>query len=472
MSGSIQSGILTKTLKSLSQGEASDGEKEILKQFGMLKNDDSIKPEKKKELEKLISDFGDISVTIDSKGKLVRNVGVETVDVMKAGQAQSKLEKISETIAQRTTSPEKEREKTVKPIITRMGKPEKGQSSGSMVTAENIEAMLASSAFKMEIKILVEKMNEFAKTIPEDEKYNMGEVSIRLLKGAKVSVHNLVAAGTLVLDAVLYSSYHEDQAALYMFAIEELEEISMEEVSVSVDHARKAFIAALVLIYNRGSMPTYTSDESNQKPLIKLLRENLYHDELTTESEVAKYLSCTTTRKFPARSLLDVNIDGLPPQYVSRMKLAVAGNRVVKYAEHASLFAQSSSKIDANAKLSADELAAHQKIVKAHELVDALRSRSGNFHAQLKLHPLNPNKSVPVGFTMKMTSAILHSLTEAGRLALVKHFQDKDMRSFLKDKNIMGSYDALNNRTWPILNDENGNFMGLTKDTVNKCFDG
>nr|DBA06926.1 TPA_asm: coat protein [Lepidozia ophiovirus_pli] len=471
MAGSIQSGILIKTLRSLSQGEATDGEKEILKQFGMLKNDDSIKPEKKKELNDLISAYGDISVTIDNKGKLIRNTGLGTVEILPTGQAQSKLEKISETIAQRSTSPKKDHESTVKTLVTRMGKPEKGQNSGSMVTAANIEAMLASSAFKMEIKTLVEKMNEFAQTIPEDEKYNMGEVHVRVLKGAKVSVHNLVAAGTLVLDAALYSSYHEDQSALYMFNVEEIDEISMEEVSASVDYARKAFIAVLVLIYNRGNMPTYSGDETNQKPLIKLLRENLFHDEMTTESEVAQLLSCTTTRKFPARSLLNVNIDGLPSQYVSRMKLAVAGNRVVKYAEHASLFEQSSSKIDANDKLSADELASHQKIVKAHELVDALRSRSGNFQAQLKLHPLNPNKSVPVGFTMKMTSAILHSLTENGRLALVKHFQDKDMRSFLKDKNIMGSYDALNQRTWPILNDENGNFMGLTRETVNKCFD-
>nr|DBA06944.1 TPA_asm: coat protein [Pseudolycopodiella ophiovirus] len=461
--------------KRLRSGEGSDSDTPLLSAFKLINADKRVVSSRLSKLEQMFKAHGDVPIQLNDNDdfEIVSMTPPEitekesnpsiTVEKMSTGQSQ-KMKELQGAIA-------KVSEKEDKASSSGGGDPKKKVTKAlpktGWVNSVNINAVMQESKFKFDADKVVKVMNDYITSIPESETYKAGEVKVTILEDSPVSVHNLIAAGTLVLDAIIYMAMHQEEEAKYLFEITTIQELEFNSVMSNLQTAKCAFISTIILIFTRGSMPAKVGMAS-KRPLIKLICEDLEYGMDATEQSVALDLTCSNPMKFPSSVFLKINIKDLPSKFFSRIRLSPAGNKVIKYAELASRFDKAVAPISDPPKM--EDLIEKGNLEHALKLVKGLKDRQGNFEAQMMLHPLNPNKKVPVGFALKMTKAILHTLSESGRVAMRKHIDSKKILAFQKDLNFYGSTDQAGEVTWEILSDQNVNFMDVSLEMLDSIF--
>nr|DBA06937.1 TPA_asm: coat protein [Osteospermum ophiovirus] len=345
--------------------------------------------------------------------------------------------------------------------------------SDKKITKKNeIESTIKSQSYVLEISKLKEILEAFVKTITlEDESYRQGDLLVKYFNNRNDDVTMLVAAGTKILDALVFCSMRDDPVNQGLFIEEEIKEgISEKEIVINVREAKRALQSGIVLVYVQGSLPGSKTAEGRKVP--NFIIDKLYEGESASMEQIGKELSCTSTAKFPAKVLLQMNIDLLPTPVASRCKLNVAGNRAIRYAVFASGFEEVNEvEIDDETPRSAIPLIMenNRKISLAKGIKNALASLDGCYKNQLVMHPLSDSKPTIKNFTLKLTCAIVFSLSKSGRKAMAEKIIADKNEAFKRDVNFFG-YGEGKDREWPIVKNAEADFSGISVEGIKNIY--
>jgi len=349
------------------------------------------------------------------------------------------------------------------------------------------EEMIGGAAFmdlvKMEgtsikAETLIEHLNKFAQTCRLTEGYLPKEIQIYSVEGAEMKTEFLIAAGTKVLDAILYVSVGEGEETSHLFDIHILPKIERAIAAPNIMNAKSAFCAGICMVYNRGNLPTTAiilkEGVEVEKPLQKFITSILHwSNPPKSEKELAEMLSCTNTTKFPSVSLLSINLKHLPGPVAGRCQLSIAGNKVVRLAAFAGKYEKrTATPVNKDTDLERiDKITKFNNELKiAHSIVKNLIDQMANIKGQLNLHPL-VKKGIPAGFVSECIKAILFSLSDKGRAAMVTEIKEKGMGVLAMDSMLTGELGIGGIITWPILKDEGIDFTKWNGQSIAKLFE-
>nr|DBA06911.1 TPA_asm: coat protein [Gentiana ophiovirus] len=318
--------------------------------------------------------------------------------------------------------------------------------AGIIVTAESIR----------------EHLEKFLSTASsEDKAYSNGEIIIKYFNDNENSVEHLIAAGTMVLDAILYCSYKNDQVVNGIFKKIMVTELKPSVMAQNLSLGKKSILSATALVFITGNLPP--KDLSDSRPVPKFIR-NLYNSEVDKLSTIAGYLSVADPKKFPAKAFLNIDLNKIDVATASRCKLSIAGNKAVRYADYIGNFDQAvipgvAGKLDADEATRA--VKKKDRVERARELTEFLRSLVGNVKAQLRMHPLSADKPTVKNLTLKLTRACLESLSLKGRLEMREKIVKNQNNSFKSDVNFFGMGEG-KDAHWPLIENVDADFMDIS----------
>nr|DBA06963.1 TPA_asm: coat protein [Viola ophiovirus] len=339
------------------------------------------------------------------------------------------------------------------------------------VDANNFDAAVAGAQFDIDEDKVIAALDNYIKSLPAKESYGEKDIVV-FIHEEKKDVPSLIAAGTKVLDAILYValSSEPNSAGIFKEVPADISKLTLEKVKKRIEIGQKCFLSLVILVLIRGNMIVPTIKGAEKRELPEFIR-NLFNGKVSTEGQIATRLSSTSPKKFPGHLLLKVNLESLPGTAFSRIKISIAGTRVLRYAVYASKFEKVPIQNFGDRAVSKQQIDLNNALVKANDIVATLASYVNNWKACLKLHPMNPRRSAPKGFSRKCTCAILYTLTNKGKLDMINYFREKKMYSYTKDADLMGTDDAAGKTSWPVLDDDDADFMGMTVDSVKAVFD-
>nr|DBA06857.1 TPA_asm: coat protein [Adonis ophiovirus] len=337
---------------------------------------------------------------------------------------------------------------------------------------EDITKAIDQQSYTMDMEKLKATLEKFVRTIRlEDETYKQGDLPIFHFGDRLADVPMLIAAGTKILDAIAFASMREDAANNGLFVEKEVKEgITEREIVMNTKKGKRALQAGIVLVFVQGSLPGNKAHEDRKVP--NFIIDKLYEGENISMDEIAKDLSAVSTVKFPARVLLQMNLDLLPLPVASRCKLNVAGNRGIRYAVYAASFDKREElAISDDTPVSAmyQKMEENKKIKLARELRETLASLDGCYKNQLVMHPLSESKPSTKNFTLKLTCAIIFSLSKSGRKAMAEKIISDKNEAFKRDIHFFGTGDA-EKRDWPILKNIDADFSGLSVEGLKNIY--
>lgn len=281
-------------------------------------------------------------------------------------------------------------------------------------------------------------------SIPHTEAYLNGEITIRKFADIEDTFFSLISAGTLPLDAILYLSLKDTKAGMFQEKGPLSSDIS--EISTIASMSRGAFVAWAVQVVTRGSNPATSATPGQERPLAKLIKERALNNAIEYEHQLVPLLTSGVMNKFPSEAILHTDLATFPPAYYKRMVLSIAGTRGLRYCALSMQFEKSTA-TDIRTK-------------RALEIVASAAERATSTQAGLFLHPMNTsNKHRISKFTDKLTNAMLHSLTLKGRKDFAEFVINKNMKAFLKDKNVFGEGQA---EHFSVMKDKEADFMEIT----------
>nr|DBA06912.1 TPA_asm: coat protein [Gymnadenia ophiovirus_den] len=341
------------------------------------------------------------------------------------------------------------------------------------VPLDRLSEILDSHCIDIKEDLIRATLEDYVSTIPKyAEPYLNGEITIFYYSNVGLSIKNLVAAGTKILDAVLYYSYQGLDSNQSIFSMKELGDTDFDpkEAVERISNSHKAIKGAFATIYNQGYLPM---DGSVERGLSQFVKVTLFGNANFTSSDLAKMLSSANTQKFPSQVFLNINIERLPTDVASRCKMSIAGNRVVRYAMLAKGFERAPvpNTMGINDNLQNQRaMREYKKWETATEIVDFLCSISADWKSQLKMHPLNPQKPTIKNFTLKLTHAVLFSLSQIGRQIMRGKIVSDKIEAFKKDENFYGKTDASGNLVYAIFVDPNADFSDMSVGTVRGAY--
>jgi len=296
---------------------------------------------------------------------------------------------------------------------------------------------------------VLDAINSFIETIPEIEGYNKGEIKLYVFSQSHFGLSQMVGAGTAILDAILYLAVGVKYPDI--FSVRPAMSKTATDVSGFIARARGVFISWSILIMCRGSHPDVTN---TTRPLPAIcLKDALVGMNINNEKELALECSSAPLKKFPSSVMMQANVKSLPERFYQRIVLAPAGCRAIRYAMLASTFPKRSD------------------TPLAKEIAEYLVSVANHREVQLNLHPMRdlPEIVKIPKFTLKMTRAIMESLTPEGRNSFVDSIMGGRMESFKKDPSF-SKVKMGRTSNFAILNDVEASFDGLTLDLIkNHC---
>nr|DAF42467.1 TPA_exp: coat protein [Dactylorhiza hatagirea ophiovirus] len=316
-------------------------------------------------------------------------------------------------------------------------------------------------------------LERYVNSIPKTaEPYLSGEIKIFHFQGIERSIKNLIAAGTLVLDAVLYYSYENIPGNQVIFKVIENSDkdfdpsLAVERISTS----HKAIKAAFTTVYNQGYLPASGGVERGLSQFVKI---TLFNDQHMTSSKLAALLSSASTLKFPAQVFLKIDIDTLPTDVASRCKMSIAGNRVIRYAVLAKSFERAAQPVmgaTTDRYLVGKFYKDNRKWEVATGIVDYLVSIAADWKSQIKMHPLNAQRPTFKNFTLKLTHAVLYSLSQDGRTSMRGKIVSDKIEAFKKDENFFGKADASGAVTYEIFSNPDADFSAMSPESVRGAY--
>nr|DBA06873.1 TPA_asm: coat protein [Arctotis ophiovirus] len=345
-------------------------------------------------------------------------------------------------------------------------------SDKKLTKKEEITETIKQQSYTLELTRLKEVLEAFVKTITlEDEAYRQGDIFVRYLGSRDDDITMLIAAGTKILDALIFYSLKHEVANSSLFIEERVEEgISEKEIVSNVREGKRALQAGIVLVYIQGSLPGSKTSEGRKVP--NFIVDKLYDGESVTMEKIGKELSNVSTAKFPAKVLLQMNIDLLPVPVASRCKLNVAGNRAIRYAVFASGF-EEAEEVEITETTPRVAIAAimegNRKLKLSKELKKSLTSLDGCYKNQLVMHPLSDVKPTIKNFTLKLTCAIVFSLSKNGRKAMAEKIIADKNEAFKRDLNFFGTGEG-NEREWLVIRNVDADFGGLSAEGLKNIY--
>nr|BAT70020.1 50 kDa nucleocapsid protein [Blueberry mosaic associated virus] len=363
---------------------------------------------------------------------------------------------------------EKPAEVEVKDIGSSKDPKEKGVNEGfvgveKITDIEIVKDTIKKSSYKIDVDAIKKHLENFLKSVTiENEAYTTGEVVIKFFKEKLTDVGMLVASGTKILDALMFVAMHDNEEAKGIFSFMEVKELSALSIAENMSQAKKAIQAAGVLVYINGGLPPNKGTDT--RPVPKFVKEFIYQNEIGGLIAIGEQLSSGNTRKFPAKVFLNVDLNSFPLPVATRCKLAIAGNKAVRYA----VFAGSCQKASMISAQGITTVEAMENVMKVNarrklaiEIADFLRTLSGAVEAQKRMHPLSPNKPTIKDLTLKLTRAIIESLSTTGLAQLYEKMEASNNNAFMKDTNFAGT-EADGKRTWHIVVNSDAEFAELS----------
>nr|DBA06888.1 TPA_asm: coat protein [Chrysanthemum ophiovirus_mori] len=336
-----------------------------------------------------------------------------------------------------------------------------------------ILAKIKSESYSIDSSKIKEHLENFLKSVTlGDEGYVSGEVVIKYIGERGADVNMLIAAGTKVLDAILYCAMAQSPDNTGMFKLVETSGISERTIAVNMSNAKRAIQAAAVLVYIQGGLPENKGKNSAETPVPQFITKEIYSGETVTMLSIGEQLSCANTKKFPAKVFLQIQLDILPPAVSSRCKLNIAGNRAVRYAKYASPFSTKSElKITEGTPVTQieDIMKFNSKLKLSKDIVNCLKQVATNVTSQLVMHPLSSERPTIKNFTLKLTHAIIFSLSTSGLIAMSQKIVADNNPAFQKDVNFFGIKDG-DSHTWPILSNPDADFSDITAESLKAAY--
>nr|DBA06869.1 TPA_asm: coat protein [Allium ophiovirus] len=328
-------------------------------------------------------------------------------------------------------------------------------------TITEFKSSINRDSYSIDSKAIESHLLKFLESVTvEDEGYLTGELKVYFYEEETSEVMNLIGAGTKVLDALLYASMGKIPSAKGMFSLIKVTELTQLSVGKYVQEAKRAIQAAAILVYIQGSLPKQTDD----KMVPKFISDKIYKGEIANLGVIGKQLSSANTEKFPSKIFLNIDINKFPVPVATRAKLSIAGNKGIRYAVFAGT-CEKNKEIEINDTMKGKDIAIIQewntKIKLAVSISDFLRSLNGNVQAQLKMHPLAPNRPVVKSLLLKITRAIIESLNENGRIELYSKMVTAKNNSFLNDSNFSGE-EVDGSRVWRIMENSEADFADIS----------
>nr|QXP00893.1 coat protein [Ophiovirus vaccinii] len=366
-----------------------------------------------------------------------------------------------------------EEEKPAEVIVTEAGASgkdarEKGVNEGfvgveKITDIEIVKDTIKKSSYKIDSDAIKKHLENFLKSVTiENEAYTTGEIVVKFFKEKSTDVGMLVASGTKILDALMFVAMHDNEDAKGIFSFMEVKELSALSIAENMSQAKKAIQAAGVLVYINGGLPPNKGTDT--RPVPKFVKEFIYQNEIGGLIAIGEQLSSGNTRKFPAKVFLNVDLNSFPLPVATRCKLAIAGNKAVRYA----VFAGSCQKASMISAQGITTVEAMENVMKANarrklaiEIADFLRTLSGAVEAQKRMHPLSPNKPTIKDLTLKLTRAIIESLSTTGLAQLYDKMEASKNNAFMKDTNFAGT-EADGKRIWNIVVNSDAEFGELS----------
>nr|DBA06956.1 TPA_asm: coat protein [Thymus ophiovirus] len=341
--------------------------------------------------------------------------------------------------------------------------------TGKVLSTEEVENLVKQQSYTVSAEEIKEHLTRFLYGIKwEDDAYRTGDIKINIYSDKK-DVNNLIAAGTKVLDALLYEAIgtREENAGLFTTRI--VTKLTASSVSDNIINAKRALLAAVVLVFIQGSLPSKSDDT---KPIPKFIKEKIFKGEIGSLKAIAELLSSTNTEKFPSKIFLEIDLDRTPIAISTRCKMSIAGNRAIRYSIFtASLKEAEERAIPAGAgiELYKQYEEHNRRITKAKEIVKALRTIATDYKTQLNMHPLSQSRAVIQNFTLKLTRAIIESVAPSARPEINRKAKKDNNSSFLRDTNFVGSEEegAL---IWHILENPDADFNELSSQSVYSAY--
>nr|DBA06903.1 TPA_asm: coat protein [Erigeron ophiovirus] len=340
------------------------------------------------------------------------------------------------------------------------------QSTGEVkiTRVEELERIINENSYVIDEEKIIKHLEKFFKSLRQEEEfYKAGEVEIKYSGELVPDVIRLVSAGTKVLDAILYSLLGNDKSSRRIFSFVQVTDLTNEEVAQNIVKSKRAFLSAIVLLFVQGYLPSRSGEDKRSVPLF--LNKEIYTGEpIDSLTSIGKNLSVAPTSKFPAKVLLNIDVNILPVPLATRCKLYVSGNKAVRYARYVA----SCEKRQENEIKNGDDLATvtkkfedNNRLKLAKGITDFLATLIGNMKAQLRVHPQSPNRPTIKNFSLKLTNAILHTLSPAGRQEMVAKIDRDKREAFKKDENLYG---VVRNgvRYWDVLSNAEADFAELS----------
>nr|BDA99375.1 coat protein [Ophiovirus freesiae] len=315
-------------------------------------------------------------------------------------------------------------------------------------------------------------LDQYVKDLPKSgDTYKSGDVIVKEFKNVKLNISSLLAAGTKVLDAILYMTYKDSADHSFIFSKETLspESVVKKEIASRIDIGNKAIKSSFCLVYNQGGLP---SKSSSNKTLSKFIKETVFRDSKMDSDTLCDFLSSADPSFFPASVFLNIPLDHVHTEVASRCKMAIAGNKAIRYAKFAAKFEKDQvNEGDYKSKENIKELVVkEEKLKTAHAIVEFLCSLASNFEAQKKMHPLSPGRSSRKNFTLQLTCAIMFSRSKQGRMDMRSAITSQKIESFKRDENLYGSVDSLGHVSFPIFENGEADFSELSVPAIRAAY--
>nr|AAU12876.1 coat protein [Mirafiori lettuce big-vein virus]AAW82345.1 coat protein [Mirafiori lettuce big-vein virus]AAW82347.1 coat protein [Mirafiori lettuce big-vein virus]AAW82348.1 coat protein [Mirafiori lettuce big-vein virus] len=339
-------------------------------------------------------------------------------------------------------------------------------------SATKVKELIEGKSLTLDQDKIQKVLEEYVKNLPRTaETYKPKEIEIKYFKGVEFSVSSLLSSGTKILDAILYSTYKDSAEHNFIFDVKVLSPdfIDSKILVNNIETGNRAIKSAFCLVYNQGGLPSKTSEE---RPLSKFVRETIFREKDLKANELCDHLSSADPSLFPSQVFLKISLENLPTEVSSRCKMSIAGNKAMRYALLAQKFDKDEVPVptEVNPTTSSEYMQRKEKVEKAKKIVDVLCSLASDFQAQVKMHPLSPERSSRKNFTLQLTSAIVTSLSYKGRLDMRKAIEEKKIEAFKRDENIFGRLNALGQPTFPVLTNADADFSELSVEAVKTAY--
>jgi len=282
--------------------------------------------------------------------------------------------------------------------------------------AKELWKSISESEFNVTPDHISDAFNLLINSVPDGARYLAGEVKVHMFDENNITFESLLAAGTLILDAVLFMALKDDGEYGGLFDMQGPLYSDKSDSALIRQTAYLAFIASIEHYLTKGVLPGMGNQ--NDQLSRNIVQRTLSETGITTSGQLGQILSSAKISKFPRTIYLGIDLGKIDKTTGQRIALSPAGTKFMRYLYMVGLFIGDSTMTSKNA--AAKKIYDFVKSIKPEQLI--------KFHPDHESSVRKPQKC-----SAKISVMLMKNLNSKGQTAVLTYINTKNMEALKKD---------------------------------------